>query len=865
MQIRLSAVSRGILQAVVLTFLLLFALCPLAKAQNASQWQALAPVEGANITALHSAEGRVYAATQLGGVFVSDDGGKTWRPANRGLEGQGSIVFGSTDGVMLAGTFAGIFRSTDGGQNWTAATGPLLSGRGFARSGGMLFALSNNGRLLVSNDSGRTWTARSVIPGNPLATKLALFGDTLLVGTARGIFRSPDQGLTWSASRAGLPNNGEPSVQALEVNGDKFYLGTSIYGSFPNYAPQVYVSSDSGQSWAALGSTITMLVGGLSLTPAVYSLAFDGANVYAANSYGVAQFDGQGWSEVVQGRGLPLNLQGTSFARSGDTLLYGTISGGVFSFSKGATNWQASNSGLTAANVNVIATNEQSIFISAGAAGTYRSDDNGQSWTRMTGIQAITGRPVIVNQIVTKGNQIFAGTADGGVFYSKNNGVTWGAINRGFFLPTLNIFDMALSKDKVYILQGATLYSFIEGSEEWGRVLSGTLSAIRLAFGENVIYGGGSGGVHRSTDDGFSFQLVPISEVSIVGTLAARGKEVFAGGFGPNVTPRLLYSNNEGASYQLTRLTSSARGFAFNSEFTYCAATGGFFYSTNGLNWTPVNAGLPTNLLSSVAARGAQVFVGTSGLGVFIATNPHLQPGALANVSAASFTAGTLAPDSLATAFGENLANTTASATQLPLPTTLGGTRVLVRDGAGNEINAPLFFVSPTQINYQVPVGAAPGKGAVIVISGDNRTALGEVQFANVAPGLFTANANGQGPAAAVALRVKADGTQSYETIGDYDAAGRFVLRPLDLGPESDQVFVLLFGTGFRLNSGLSAVSVRIGGADAPVAFAGAVAGLAGLDQANVRIPRTLAGRGAVEVILTADGKTTNSVRLNVR
>jgi hypothetical protein len=88
-----------------------------------------------------------------------------------------------------------------------------------------------------------------------------------------------------------------------------------------------------------------------------------------------------------------------------------------------------------------------------------------------------------------------------------------------------------------------------------------------------------------------------------------------------------------------------------------------------------------------------------------------------------------------------------------------------------------------------------------------------------------------QGVAAAVALRVKADGSQSYEVVAQLDARqNKFVSRPLDLGPEGDQVFLLLLGTGIRFGSSPSAVIATIGGVYAEVNFAGAQGDFVGLD-----------------------------------
>jgi uncharacterized protein (TIGR03437 family) len=236
------------------------------------------------------------------------------------------------------------------------------------------------------------------------------------------------------------------------------------------------------------------------------------------------------------------------------------------------------------------------------------------------------------------------------------------------------------------------------------------------------------------------------------------------------------------------------------------------------------------------------------------------------SVSAASFSGPTLASESIVGAFGAALATTTTAAASVPLPTELAGTRVLVRDSAGMERQASLFFVSPNQVNYQIPPETASGSAAVTIVSGDGRVSVGAIRVVSIAPGLFAANANGQGVAAAVALRVKADGSRSFEPVARFDAAqNRFVAIPIDLGPDTDQVFLLLFGTGIKFRGALSAVSVRIGGADAPVSFAGAQGDFVGLDQVNALLPRSLAGRGEVEISLMVDGLPANFVRASIR
>jgi uncharacterized protein (TIGR03437 family) len=241
--------------------------------------------------------------------------------------------------------------------------------------------------------------------------------------------------------------------------------------------------------------------------------------------------------------------------------------------------------------------------------------------------------------------------------------------------------------------------------------------------------------------------------------------------------------------------------------------------------------------------------------------------GQAATVSAASFRAPVSA-EAIVSAFGAYLAPSAASAQTTPLPTALVGTTVSVKDLAGAERAAPLFFVSPGQVNFQVPPGTAPGAATVTITSGDGSVATGTVTVAATAPGLFAANADGQGVAAAVALRIKSDGSSLYEPVARYDATAnppKFVALPIDLGSDAETVFLILYGTGIRFRSSLTAVTASIGGTAAQVDFVGPAPGLVGLDQVNVRLPRSLVRRGEVEIALTVDGLSANLVRVNIK
>ena len=235
-------------------------------------------------------------------------------------------------------------------------------------------------------------------------------------------------------------------------------------------------------------------------------------------------------------------------------------------------------------------------------------------------------------------------------------------------------------------------------------------------------------------------------------------------------------------------------------------------------------------------------------------------------VSAASFSVdGVLAAASIVSVFGKDLAPEIAVAVTTPLPTVLAGTSVRVTDSQGTARLAPLFAVSPGQVNFFLPETTQPGDALVTVLSGGHEAGSGTAQVELIAPGLFTANASGEGVAAAVALRITADGTQTSGLVFDGTApAGLRTSVPIDLGSDDDQVYLLLFGTGMRHFQ--HNATATIDGASIGVAGPVDQGQFLGLDQVNLGpLPHLLAGRGEVDIDLTVDGKIANKVTVSIQ
>ncbi len=236
------------------------------------------------------------------------------------------------------------------------------------------------------------------------------------------------------------------------------------------------------------------------------------------------------------------------------------------------------------------------------------------------------------------------------------------------------------------------------------------------------------------------------------------------------------------------------------------------------------------------------------------------------SVSAASYAPGSVATEGIVSMFGEDFGAKAEGATTAPLPKELSETRVYVTDANLVERAAPLFFVSPTQINYLIPEGTVPGEAKVVIANKGTVVSTGTVKVTEMAPAFFTANSDGKGAPAAYAVRVKADNSQVSEAVAEFDAVQKkFVPVPISLGTQDEQVILVLFGTGIRYYSSMNNVKATLGGVEAEVQYAGKQGQYVGLDQVNIRVPRSALVAGEVDLVLSVDGMKSNSVRVHIR
>ncbi len=277
-------------------------------------------------------------------------------------------------------------------------------------------------------------------------------------------------------------------------------------------------------------------------------------------------------------------------------------------------------------------------------------------------------------------------------------------------------------------------------------------------------------------------------------------------------------------------LTVNGSGFPSDSVVQWNGST----LSTAFVNGTQLTASVPASLIATSGTATIQV---SSSAGASNAVTFTIN--SISVVNAAS-NQPAIAPGSLISIYGTNLASTTATAAQVPWPPSLGNVSVTI-----NGVAAPLYYVSSTQINAQVPFETQPGNATLSVSSGGSAA----FPVTTTGPGIFLAQNFSDGNA---------------NSAGDPVAAGQYlVIYMTGQGAVDNPVATGAAAGSSPLSNSIAKVTATVGGQNAQVLFAGLTPGLVGVLQVDLQVPAVASG--SQPLIVTIGGVPSNTLSVAIR
>lgn len=289
---------------------------------------------------------------------------------------------------------------------------------------------------------------------------------------------------------------------------------------------------------------------------------------------------------------------------------------------------------------------------------------------------------------------------------------------------------------------------------------------------------------------------------------------------------------------------------------------------TTYVNPSQLKADIPASDIALISGSIVTVFLASSGGGISNQLNFTIGPAPVVRsegaVSAANPSGGSvLAQRGIATLYGLNLAAETAVANLAPpLPSTLDNTTLTI---GGNSV--PLFFISPGQINFQVPfLSVSRPTQVALTITHDYLSTTITVTLAPAVPSLFTTNSQGTGQGSILIAGTTALAAPGGTFPGARPAKkGEFLsIYGTGLGDVTNRPALGAASPGSPLANTLITPTATIGGVDSKVLFSGLAPGFVGLYQVNVQVPAAAPSGDKVPVVLIVAGLTSNTATVAV-
>ncbi len=528
--------------------------------QGAS-WSNIGP-KGSGINVLQvDANDRIFVAVQTveGGLFRSNDLGKTWLP----LAAPCNYMAFDDSGKVYATSYDGLGTSTDNGNTWTFY--PISSASKISILPDHQLYLCSIDGLLRSVDGGQTWT--NLFPGE-IEDFATAGGDTLFVVDNLLIYRSFDRGEHWT-TLTGVPQYWQYIAIAVSRNGHVFFAANTETTSL-EVVGHIYHSTDAGVTW-------TDIFPG---APAIWSFAITPeGRLIAGTSDGVwmsPDEDGQ-WTQI----GIPTGTT-MALAEAPNGTLVASTANGICRSTDGGQEWTMTHPiRATDYSRSITVHPNGAIFATTPDSGTIRSTDNGLTWQSVH--QLLSYRAPILAS-TSSGSVFIVGWNPGIILRSDDVGQSWQPKTTG--LPSSNPSSLLVSQlGPLYVSLFEGLFRSTNNGDSWTRISTlDSLSDSRLVESP-------AGGLFLITYANWHDEEPVIYRSDDQGSHWYDIKSTF-----PNYITSMLID--------------------FNERFIVGSSTG-VYTSTDGIHWQQNNDGLfDVVALSLCQTRGGVFFCGTSG-GIF--------------------------------------------------------------------------------------------------------------------------------------------------------------------------------------------------------------------------------------------------------
>ncbi|MBD0254983.1 MAG: hypothetical protein ICV83_04625, partial [Cytophagales bacterium] len=422
-----------------------------------------------------------------------------------------------------------------------------------------------------------------------------------------GVFRSSDNGLSWSVTRNGLPQTAK--ILSLAAKGDTLYAGTAGNG--------MYYSANRGEQWSLLESSSTDLVYGFGIlemhpvSNALYvTIANTSSDIYRSVDHG------KSWTYA--GEGLPpyTGLEEPERLKylKTDGSRYWILEGGRLYFSTDGLSWTHSKGLPQKVKVEGYAV-RNNVVIASTEAGVYYSNDGGASWVG-SGVPA--GTFIDIDHFVSAGDTLLALT-DAGLYLSVDKGTAW--INVAGYISTYPLHYFGKSGNAVLAATPSGVYRSTNNGATWEAVkeLPADVSVIDFVSSDSGLLAVTSSGLYRSTDNGAGWAPpagiagnVSVSDFIRSGT---RFLTVTSAGVYHSADNGATWSAVEGMPADVSIYEVRVVDFPGGKEGFLALTSSGVYRSVdNGAGWTAVR-GMPagTSAISFVSSGTVLLAIAASG------------------------------------------------------------------------------------------------------------------------------------------------------------------------------------------------------------------------------------------------------------